>query len=66
MQNFDDIQALVKTDLEKTDQVLIDHLNSDVALINQMSNYIIGAGGKRLRPLLLLSGDVSRRWPKVV
>ncbi len=54
MQNFDDIQALVKTDLEKTDQVLIDHLNSDVALINQMSNYIIGAGGKRLRPLLLL------------
>ncbi len=54
MQNFDDIQALIKSDLEKTDQVLIDHLSSDVALINQMSNYIIGAGGKRLRPLLLL------------
>lgn len=54
MQNFDDIQALIKSDLEKTDQVLIDHLGSDVALINQMSNYIIGAGGKRLRPLLLL------------
>jgi octaprenyl-diphosphate synthase len=33
---------------------LIEHLGSDVALINQMSGYIINAGGKRLRPLLLL------------
>ncbi|HAE73554.1 MAG TPA: octaprenyl diphosphate synthase, partial [Gammaproteobacteria bacterium] len=40
--------------MAKTDQVLIDHLSSDVALINQMSGYIINAGGKRLRPLLLL------------
>ena len=54
MQNFDAIQALLKPDLEKTNQVLIERLNSDVALIKQMSNYIINAGGKRLRPLLLL------------
>ena len=54
MQNFEDIQNLVQDDIAKTDQVLIDHLSSDVALINQMSVYIIGAGGKRLRPLLLL------------
>lgn len=54
MKNFEDIQNLVQDDIAKTDQVLIDHLNSDVALINQMSSYIIGAGGKRLRPLLLL------------
>ena len=54
MKNFEDIQKLVQSDIAKTDQVLIDHLSSDVALINQMSGYIIGAGGKRLRPLLLL------------
>jgi len=54
MQNFEDIQNLVQDDITKTDQVLISHLSSDVALINQMSGYIIGAGGKRLRPLLLL------------
>lgn len=54
MQNFEDIQSLIQDDITKTDQVLIDHLSSDVALINQMSGYIIGAGGKRLRPLLLL------------
>ncbi len=54
MQTFEDIQNLIQDDISKTDQVLITHLNSDVALINQMSGYIINAGGKRLRPLLLL------------
>lgn len=54
MKNFEDIQNLVQDDIAKTDQVLIDHLSSDVALVNQMSGYIINAGGKRLRPLLLL------------
>lgn len=54
MHNFEDIQNLIRSDIQQTDQVLIDHLSSDVALINQMSQYIIGAGGKRLRPLLLL------------
>ena len=54
MQNFSQIQTLMQADLAKTDEILIDRLNSDVALINQMSNYIISSGGKRLRPLLLL------------
>ena len=54
MQNFSEIQALMKSDIEKTDEILIDRLNSNVGLINQMSHYIIASGGKRLRPLLLL------------
>ena len=54
MQNFNQIQALMQADLTKMDEILIDRLNSDVALINQMSHYIISSGGKRLRPLLLL------------
>ena len=54
MQNFDKIRTLLKSDLEKTDKVLIARLSSSVVLINQISGYIIGAGGKRLRPLLLL------------
>jgi octaprenyl-diphosphate synthase len=40
--------------MEKTDNILIDRLNSNVDLINQMSHYIIASGGKRIRPLLLL------------
>ncbi|SFV87160.1 Octaprenyl diphosphate synthase / Dimethylallyltransferase / (2E,6E)-farnesyl diphosphate synthase / Geranylgeranyl pyrophosphate synthetase [hydrothermal vent metagenome] len=51
---FSDIQNLIQDDITKTDKVLVEHLSSDVALINQMSGYIINAGGKRLRPLLLL------------
>ncbi|MCH9746198.1 MAG: polyprenyl synthetase family protein, partial [Proteobacteria bacterium] len=54
MKNFDDIQTLLKKDLEQTDALLYARLSSNVALINQMSSYIISAGGKRLRPLLLL------------
>ena len=54
MKNFDDIRTLLKDDLEQTDLLLQSRLSSNVALINQMSSYIIGAGGKRLRPLLLL------------
>lgn len=54
MQNFNQIQSLMQADLAKTDRILIDRLNSDVALINQMSHYITSSGGKRLRPLLLL------------
>ncbi len=54
MKNFNDIRTLLKDDLAKTDLLLTTRLSSNVALINQMSGYIIGAGGKRLRPLLLL------------
>lgn len=54
MKNFDDIRTLLKDDLKQTDVILQNRLSSNVALINQMSSYIIGAGGKRLRPLLLL------------
>ena len=54
MKDFDDIQTLLKEDLAQTDVLLHSRLSSNVALINQVSSYIISAGGKRLRPLLLL------------
>jgi octaprenyl-diphosphate synthase len=41
-------------DLAAVDTVLRRALDSDVVLIRQVSEYIIGAGGKRLRPILLL------------
>jgi octaprenyl-diphosphate synthase len=54
MKKYSDIQELIKLDLEYTDKALIESLSSNVALINTMSNYIISAGGKRVRPMLLL------------
>lgn len=48
------IYAPVVADMKAVDQVIRESLSSEVALINQVSEYIIGAGGKRLRPALLL------------
>jgi octaprenyl-diphosphate synthase len=48
------IQALVREDMAAVDALIRRRLASDVVLINQVSEYIIGAGGKRLRPMLLL------------
>jgi octaprenyl-diphosphate synthase len=36
------------------DEVIRARLSSDVALVEQISHYIIGAGGKRIRPRLVL------------
>jgi octaprenyl-diphosphate synthase len=41
-------------DMREVDAVIVDRLRSDVALINQISHYIISAGGKRIRPRLVL------------
>ncbi|MDP6973569.1 MAG: polyprenyl synthetase family protein [Gammaproteobacteria bacterium] len=54
MHNFEQIQDLMKVDINKVNDILISRLDTDVNLINQMSHYIITSGGKRLRPLLLL------------
>jgi octaprenyl-diphosphate synthase len=41
-------------DMREVDAVIVDRLRSDVALINQIAHYIISAGGKRIRPRLVL------------
>jgi len=48
------ITKLVEKDFQATNQVILDQLRSDVALVNQLGHYIVAAGGKRLRPLLVL------------
>jgi len=48
------IQALVAPDMAAMDALIRQRLASDVVLINQVAGYIISAGGKRLRPMLLL------------
>ncbi len=48
------LRSLLADDLPRVDILIRDSLNSDVALINQLSQYIINSGGKRLRPMLVL------------
>lgn len=51
---IDSTNILVADDMRALDQAIRSHLSSDVALVNQISDYIIGSGGKRLRPMLLI------------
>jgi octaprenyl-diphosphate synthase len=48
------IRGFMEADLRAVDDVIRARLDSKVALIRQVAEYIIGSGGKRLRPLLLL------------
>lgn len=52
--DFDSIKSLTVTETLAVDQLILNELSSDVVLINQIGHYIIGNGGKRLRPMLLL------------
>ncbi|MFZ5655634.1 MAG: polyprenyl synthetase family protein [Pseudomonadota bacterium] len=49
-----EIQVLAREPMAAVDRLIRDRLASDVVLINQVAEYIVGAGGKRLRPMLLL------------
>ncbi len=40
--------------MQKVDAVIRQSLHSDVVLINQVADYIVNSGGKRLRPALVL------------
>jgi len=49
-----EILAPATSDMAALDAVIRTRLDSDVALIRTIADYIIGAGGKRLRPAILL------------
>jgi len=52
--NFDDVAALAHEDMEAVNRLISASLASDVALVSQVSEYIVMSGGKRLRPLIVL------------
>ena len=51
---MDALRALIADDLADVDWLIKLRLYSDVALINQLSHYIVASGGKRLRPVRAL------------
>ncbi len=52
--DYKKIQTLVEADMQAVDALIKRRLKSDVVLVNQLSQYIINSGGKRLRPMLAL------------
>jgi octaprenyl-diphosphate synthase len=49
-----EVRALVADEIAAVDRLIKARLYSEVVLINQLSQYIIGSGGKRLRPVIAL------------
>lgn len=48
------IQSCIADDVRMVDGVIRQSLYSEVALVNQVADYIVNSGGKRLRPMLVL------------
>jgi octaprenyl-diphosphate synthase len=51
---LESIRAPIAGDLQAVDEVIRRRLDSEVVLVRTIADYIIAAGGKRLRPALLL------------
>ena len=59
LSTLDNIQSCIADDIQLVNKVIKQSLHSEVILVNQVAQYIINSGGKRLRPILvLLSGGL--------
>lgn len=48
------IRSAVASEFAQVDQLIVDQLHSDVDMVENIGHYIVDAGGKRMRPLLVL------------
>lgn len=51
---MDNLKQLLAQDMAAVDAVIRTRLHSEVVLVNQIGEYIVSSGGKRLRPALVL------------
>jgi octaprenyl-diphosphate synthase len=52
--NLSNLIAPIENDMKAVDAVIRQRLDSDVVLIRTIGDYIVGAGGKRMRPAMVL------------
>src|SRR5215216_3250530 len=52
---LDPIVQLVSADLNHVNSVILERMQSDVALIPELAGHLIAGGGKRMRPMLTLA-----------
>ena len=52
--SLEEIRSLVSEEWSLLDQEIEKQLSSDIELINNVSQYIVNSGGKRIRPLIVL------------
>lgn len=51
---YQQIRSVVEADFDSVNDFIIDQLHSEVSLVESIGHYIVEAGGKRLRPILVL------------
>lgn len=61
--SIEQIRSFIAQDMGDVDNVIRNKLHSHVALIRQISEYIINSGGKRLRPALVILSAGAFNYP---
>ncbi len=61
--SLDPLIALVAADMHAVNAVILDRMQSKVALIPELAGHLIAGGGKRLRPMLTLASAVLLGYP---
>src|SRR5262245_12590457 len=56
--------APIEADMARLDGLIRERLGSDVVLVRQVAEYIVGSGGKRLRPVLVLLSAGACGYPQ--
>lgn len=56
---INEIRACVEAEFARVNALIIEQLHSDVEMVENVGQYIVDAGGKRLRPLLALLAAAS-------
>lgn len=53
--SLDPMMALVASDMNEVNAVILDRMQSDIPLIPELAGHLIAGGGKRMRPMLTLA-----------
>ena len=61
--SLDPLIALVAPELNQVNSVILDRMQSEVALIPELAGHLIAGGGKRMRPMLTLAAARLLDYP---
>src|SRR3712207_242494 len=53
--SLEPLSELVSSDMDRVNATILGRTGSEVTMIPQVANHLIGSGGKRLRPILTLA-----------
>jgi octaprenyl-diphosphate synthase len=57
--NIEQAQILIENEMNQVNTLILERLHSDVVLVNQVGQYIVNSGGKRLRPQLTVMSALA-------